>query len=97
MFITYSSSHAFGVAGDRSLNHPVNVTLRQATSNDSEFVFQIKRAAFKYYVEEALGWDENRQRERHESRFSSQSFRIIQVSDIDVGIVALAEEQTASS
>lgn len=69
-----------------------NITLRPATESDSEFAFETKRAAFKPYVEEAMGWDEDAQRRRHTERFRSQNFRIIHKAGMDVGVVAVVEE-----
>lgn len=62
--------------------------LRQATPKDSEFAYQTKKAAFKLYVDQVWGWDEDEQRHMHERRFVSQSFSVIQESGIDVGILA---------
>jgi GNAT superfamily N-acetyltransferase len=43
-------------------------------------------------VEQVWGWDEEEQRALHDRRFSSQDFRVIQVSGMDVGILALVRE-----
>lgn len=72
------------------MNH---ITLRPATPNDSEFAYQTKRSAFKGYIEEAIGWDEAYQRERHETRFTGQNFRIIQKAGRDIGVLAVVEEK----
>jgi len=69
-----------------------NVKLRKAMDNDSELAYQIKKAAFREYVEKVWGWDENIQRQLHERRFSSQDFQVIQVSDIDIGILAVVRQ-----
>jgi ribosomal protein S18 acetylase RimI-like enzyme len=69
-----------------------NLKFRQATDSDSEFAYQTKRAAFKEYVEIVWGWDEAEQRRLHERRFSSQDFRVVQVSGQDVGILATVRE-----
>ena len=69
-----------------------DLQLRKATTGDSEFAYQTKRAAFKEYVEQVWGWDEDEQREMHERRFSSQDFRVIQMSGTDVGIMAVVRQ-----
>jgi ribosomal protein S18 acetylase RimI-like enzyme len=69
-----------------------NVELRKATSSDSEFAYQTKKAAFREYVEKVWGWDEEQQRQLHERRFASQDFQVIQVSGIDVGILAVVQQ-----
>ena len=47
-----------------------DLTFRKATADDSEFAYQTKRAAFKDYVEQVWGWNEQEQRQLHERRFS---------------------------
>ncbi len=42
------------------------LSFRKAHTSDSEFVFTIKKAAFREYVEQVWGWDDNYQRELHE-------------------------------
>ena len=69
-----------------------NLSLRKATADDSEFAYQTKKVAFKEYVEKVWGWDENEQRQLHERRFASQDFQVIQVSDINVGILAVVRQ-----
>jgi ribosomal protein S18 acetylase RimI-like enzyme len=66
-----------------------NLRLRKATADDSQFAYRIKKAAFKKYVEKVWGWDEEEQCQLHERRFASQDFQVIQVSGIDVGILAM--------
>ena len=65
---------------------------RKATTHDSEFAYNTKKAAFREYVEKVWGWNEQEQRLLHERRFQSQDFYIIQVSGIDVGIMATAHQ-----
>ncbi len=69
-----------------------NLRLRKATADDSEFAYQTKKAAFRKYVEKVWGWDEDEQRQLHERRFASQDFQVIQVSDINVGILAVVRQ-----
>jgi len=70
----------------------IDVTLRQITPADSEFIYQVKKDAFRTYVELAWGWDEAEQRQLHERRLAAQEFRIIQVSGADVGYVAIMRQ-----
>jgi GNAT superfamily N-acetyltransferase len=69
-----------------------NLRLRKATVADSEFAYRTKKAAFRKYVEKVWGWDEEEQRQLHERRFASQDFQVIQVSGIDVGILAIVRQ-----
>jgi GNAT superfamily N-acetyltransferase len=64
------------------------VQIRKATATDSEFAYQTKKAAFREYVEEVWGWDEERERDLHERRFPVQDFRVISCEGTDVGIMA---------
>jgi GNAT superfamily N-acetyltransferase len=68
------------------------LSLRKATAGDSEFAYRTRKAAFREYVEQASGWDEEEQRLLHERRFTSQDFQVIQVSGIDVGVLATVRE-----
>ena len=62
--------------------------LRQAQATDSEFVFAVKKAAFREYVEQIWGWDDTYQRDLHDKRFASQDLRIIQFHGTDVGFLS---------
>ena len=64
-----------------------DLNIRKAMANDSEFVFTVKKAAYREYVEQVWGWDDNYQRERHNKEFASYDFRIIQFRGTDVGIL----------
>ena len=59
--------------------------IRKADAIDSDFVFAIKKAAFREYVEQVEGWDDTHQRGLHNKRFDSQDFRIIQFQGNDIG------------
>ena len=59
--------------------------VREAQATDSEFVFAVKKAAFREYVEQIWGWDDTYQRDLHNRRFASQDLRIIQFHGTDVG------------
>ena len=66
------------------------VSLRKAHANDSEFVFIVKKAAFREYVEQVWGWDDSYQRELHNRRFAAQDACIIQFCGVDVGFLAIS-------
>ncbi len=61
---------------------------RKVRTTDSEFVFAVKRAAFREYVEQIWGWDDTEQRNLHNRRFASQDLRIIQFHGTDVGFLS---------
>ena len=66
--------------------------LRKARADDIEFAFYVGKASFAQYVERAGGWDEAEERQLHLQRFTSQDFFVIQVSEIDVGILATVRQ-----
>ena len=61
---------------------------RKALATDSDFVFAVKKAAFREYVERIWGWDDSYQRDLHNRRFASQDIRIIQFHGTDVGFLS---------
>lgn len=66
-----------------------DLTVRKADRSDSEFAYGARKAAFREYVEQVWGWDEDEQRQLHEQRFGEQDFRVINVAGTDVGIMAV--------
>jgi GNAT superfamily N-acetyltransferase len=70
-----------------------SVTLRQAGPSDSEFAYAVKKAAFRQYVEQVWGWDEEEQRRLHEQAFTWQNCRIINVAGTDAGIMAVVTKR----
>ena len=69
-----------------------SIKLRKASQDDKEFAYQVKKAAFREYVERAWGWEEDEQRKLHDQRFRAQDFRIIDLHGTDVGIMSVAIE-----
>jgi ribosomal protein S18 acetylase RimI-like enzyme len=67
-----------------------HLTLKQATPEDREFAYKVKKAAFRGYVEKAWGWDEAQQRRLHAERFTAQDVRIINFEGKNVGFLSLA-------
>ena len=64
------------------------LSIRKAQATDSEFVFTVKKAAFREYVEQIWGWDDTYQRDLHNRRFDVQDICIIQFHDTDVGFLS---------
>ena len=64
------------------------LSFRKAHTSDSELVFTVKKAAFREYVEQVWGWDDNYQRELHNRRFAAQDVCIIQFRGTDVGFLS---------
>jgi hypothetical protein len=68
----------------------MNIQLREAAPGDSTFVFDVRRQAFRKYLELESGWNEAQELELHIKRFAIQRFRIIALDGIDVGYLATA-------
>ena len=71
------------------------LSIREARAIDSEFVFAVKKAAFREYVEQIWGWDDTYQSDLHNRRFNSQDLRIIQFNGTDVGFISTSNTSDA--
>jgi GNAT superfamily N-acetyltransferase len=63
------------------------VALRPATPADSEFCFQLHKAAMGGYITALWGWDEPRQRAFHDRSFRPGRWQIITAGGADVGMI----------
>ena len=63
------------------------VALRPATSADSEFCYQLHKAAMRSYVTATWGWDEHVQREHHARAFNPSRWQIITAGGTDIGML----------
>jgi ribosomal protein S18 acetylase RimI-like enzyme len=63
------------------------IALRPATADDSEFCFQLHKAAMGEYVTAIWGWDEQRQRDHHARGFAPGHWQIITADGADAGIL----------
>jgi GNAT superfamily N-acetyltransferase len=73
------------------------VQLREAEPNDSGFIFDVHRQAFREYVEVGGDWDDNHEHERHLERFARHRFRVVIVDRADVGYIATAVYHQATA
>src|SRR5215469_2038895 len=64
-----------------------DIGLRPATGADSEFGFQVHKAAMGDYVAAIWGWDEQRQRESHDRKFVPSRWQIITADGVDIGML----------
>ena len=64
-----------------------SVTLRAATPTDSEFCFQLHKAAMGDYITAIWGWDEQRQRDFHARSFNPGRWQIITAAGTDIGMI----------
>lgn len=63
------------------------VALRPATPADSEFCYQLHKAAMGGYVAAIWGWDEQAQREYHVRAFNPGQWQVITAGGADIGIL----------
>jgi len=63
------------------------VALRPARPADSEFCFQLHKAAMGDYIAAIWGWDEQRQREFHARGFAPGRWQIITANGADAGLL----------
>jgi len=63
------------------------VALRPATPADSEFCFQLHKAAMGEYVTAIWGWDEQAQRDFHARAFNPGRWQIITADGADIGML----------
>lgn len=69
------------------------IALRPTTPVDSDFAFNVRKAAFSQYIRAAFGhWDDDEQRATHGQRFQPAATRIILSHGQDVGYVAVRAE-----
>ena len=67
----------------------IDLKLREATDGDLIFAYEAKKNAFRHYVDEAYGWDEEKQQQLHKERFASQNFWIVNAFGVDVGSLSM--------
>ena len=62
---------------------------RQATHQDSDFVYFTKKEALGPYVEQTWGWDEQFQQKYHRKDFDPSQIEILQSAGEDIGVLAV--------
>ncbi|MFF4961392.1 GNAT family N-acetyltransferase [Streptomyces sp. NPDC001222] len=70
------------------------VALRPAAPADSEFCFQLHKAAMGDYVAAVWGWDDEDQRAYHERGFDPDRWQVITVDGADAGILVVEYRAT---
>ena len=64
-------------------------TLRQATNDDFDFLYQLHVAAMREYVEATWGWQEEWQQEYFTRKFDPHNRQIIRIDGQDAGVIAV--------
>ena len=62
----------------------MEISLRNVTDADLEFLWRLHNAALQKYVTETWGWDEEWQRRNFEERFDSNNGRIVVVESCQI-------------
>ncbi|CAL9614549.1 MULTISPECIES: GNAT family N-acetyltransferase [Streptomyces] len=70
------------------------IHLRPATSADSEYCFQLHKAAMGAYVTAVWGWDEQAQRDFHARVFTPDRWQIITVDGTEAGMLHVEHRPT---
>ncbi|WP_409463428.1 GNAT family N-acetyltransferase [Amycolatopsis sp. GA6-003] len=68
---------------------PSEIDLRPATAEDSDFCFQVHRAALGEYVAAVWGWDDETQRGYHDRVFAPSRWQVITVDGADAGVLVV--------
>jgi len=68
--------------------------IRDATQNDFEDAYNIKKDALQSYVEKTWGWNEQFQRNYHEKYFEPKNLKIIEVENKPIGSLKVINEKT---
>jgi RimJ/RimL family protein N-acetyltransferase len=68
------------------------IHLRPATSDDSDFLFNLKKQTLKQYITQIWGWDEKDQLIYHKRNFEPEKYHIIQLKGVDIGCISLEEQ-----
>ena len=67
------------------------ITTRPATHDDKDFLWELKCASMRQYVEAIYGWDDAIQYEFFEKGFHPEDLQIIQCDKQDMGMYELQE------
>jgi ribosomal protein S18 acetylase RimI-like enzyme len=71
--------------------HAWHYALRPATAHDAAFIYAVRAAGLRPYVEQVWGWDDRSQAARFRESFAPHRYQVIVVAGQDVG--ALSVEQ----
>lgn len=64
-------------------------SLRQATADDYDFLYELHRASMREYIEPIWGWHEDWQAEYFQKKFDPANRKIVEVNGEDVGVVVV--------
>ena len=70
------------------------ISLRLGTSEDSDFLYDLHRAAMQQYVAQTWGWDEVWQWNYFQQHFNPAECQIITFEGKDVGVLSVRNRET---
>jgi ribosomal protein S18 acetylase RimI-like enzyme len=70
----------------------LDLRVRPASSADREFLFAVRRAALRTYVERTSGWDDTEQRAIADKEFGELPYAVVEESRRPVGYVCVIHE-----
>lgn len=65
--------------------------LSPATNNDFHFVYELKKIAYKEYIDQTWGWDDEFQSKFHKQAFGAGNTKIINADNVRIGSVDVKE------
>jgi ribosomal protein S18 acetylase RimI-like enzyme len=68
--------------------------LRAATFEDSELLYQVRKAALQTYVAQTWGWDEPWQQARFQKNFNPTESQVIVLNNEDIGLVSTEDKES---
>ena len=69
--------------------------VRQATPDDRDTLYRIKREAMRPYVERVWGWDEELQERRFRESYDHTETQVLLVDGLAVGLLRISERESA--
>ena len=71
----------------------IDFKIRNASQDDYEAAYIIKKDALQSYVEKTWGWNEEFQRNYHEKHFEPKNLKIIEVENKPIGSLQVINEK----
>ncbi|MFX1456251.1 MAG: GNAT family N-acetyltransferase [Promethearchaeota archaeon] len=69
------------------------IELRQANSDDFNFLYKLKKKTLKEYISKTWGWDEEWQQNYFSQNFNPEVLKIIVKSEEEIGCISIIEEE----
>jgi ribosomal protein S18 acetylase RimI-like enzyme len=70
-----------------------DLRVRPALGSDREFLFEVRRAVLRGYVEQTAGWDDAEQRSTADKEFTELPFAVVEESGRSIGYVCVIHER----